>query len=75
MAGDKFSWFKDVEFARQTLAGLNPYSIRLITVCHSPKHLSVSSVYICRHILYCLHILFNFTLLSLKTRINYQFNR
>ncbi|CAK9146782.1 unnamed protein product [Ilex paraguariensis] len=27
---DKFSWFRDVEFGRQTLAGLNPYSIQLV---------------------------------------------
>ncbi|KAL5715805.1 linoleate 13S-lipoxygenase [Ranunculus cassubicifolius] len=29
--GDRFSWFKDEEFSRQTLAGLNPYSIQLVT--------------------------------------------
>ncbi|KAG7948007.1 hypothetical protein I3843_14G124100 [Carya illinoinensis] len=31
MNRDKFFWFRDDEFARQTLAGLNPYSIRLVT--------------------------------------------
>ncbi|KAJ4810713.1 Lipoxygenase [Rhynchospora pubera] len=28
---DKFSWFRDEEFSRQTLAGINPYSIKLLT--------------------------------------------
>ncbi|CAL5023438.1 unnamed protein product [Urochloa decumbens] len=28
---DRFSWFKDEEFARQTLAGLNPICIQLLT--------------------------------------------
>jgi lipoxygenase len=32
IAGDKFFWFRDEEFARQTLSGLNPYSIQLVTV-------------------------------------------
>ncbi|KAF2293635.1 hypothetical protein GH714_003673 [Hevea brasiliensis] len=27
---DKFSWFRDDEFSRQTLAGLNPYGIQLV---------------------------------------------
>ncbi|VVB00854.1 unnamed protein product [Arabis nemorensis] len=28
---DRFSWIRDDEFARQTLAGINPYSIQLVT--------------------------------------------
>ncbi|XP_027077107.1 linoleate 13S-lipoxygenase 2-1, chloroplastic [Coffea arabica] len=28
---DKFGWMRDVEFGRQTLAGLNPCSIKLVT--------------------------------------------
>uniref|UniRef100_A0A5B6ZBM1 Lipoxygenase n=1 Tax=Davidia involucrata TaxID=16924 RepID=A0A5B6ZBM1_DAVIN len=28
---DKFSWFRDEEFSRQTLAGLNPYTLQLVS--------------------------------------------
>ncbi|GMI92379.1 ARABIODOPSIS THALIANA LIPOXYGENASE 2, lipoxygenase 2 [Hibiscus trionum] len=31
MNRDKFFWFRDEEFARQTLAGINPYALQLVT--------------------------------------------
>ncbi|XLR23021.1 uncharacterized protein [Arachis hypogaea] len=30
LSGDRFFWFRDEEFARQTVAGLNPLSISLV---------------------------------------------
>ncbi|KAB2027980.1 hypothetical protein ES319_D05G069000v1 [Gossypium barbadense] len=31
MERDKFFWFRDEEFARQTLSGINPYALQLVT--------------------------------------------
>ena len=39
ITGDTFSWLRDEEFCRQTLAGLNPYSIQLVTVYSSNTNL------------------------------------
>ncbi|XP_039159416.1 linoleate 13S-lipoxygenase 2-1, chloroplastic isoform X2 [Eucalyptus grandis] len=34
---DRFFWFSDDEFARQTLAGINPYTIQLVTAVKQKK--------------------------------------
>jgi len=38
-AADKNAWSKDIEFARQALAGMNPLLIEVLTVLQSPLSL------------------------------------
>lgn len=42
--GDRFSWLRDNEFARQALAGVNPVNIELLKVC-SMTLISFRSLY------------------------------
>ncbi|KAJ9139720.1 hypothetical protein P3X46_030428 [Hevea brasiliensis] len=49
MAKDRFFWLRDVEFGRQTVAGLNPLSIQLVTVpYHNIHEFLFSATVICR---------------------------
>jgi Lipoxygenase len=42
--GDRFSWLRDEEFARETLAGVNPYAIQLVKVDSFLWHAEISSL-------------------------------
>jgi hypothetical protein len=54
-AEDKFAWLRDEEFARETLAGMNPYAIELVRVSPSPSISNITFYLFIQFILY-IHI-------------------
>lgn len=49
IAGDRFFWLSDEQFARETLAGVNPYSIQLVKVRVATNILITSFTLLCMH--------------------------